>query len=736
MDEMFAELLSTFVAESMDFLEEVEPQLIYLAANSAEIQNNPESTGIVNKVFRLVHTIKGNSQIFKIDSVSSLAHHAEGLLDSVRKGKLVFDAPRVDALCRTLDLLRKILTSVEDGRSDEEFAGAASELGVELDLLNDVGEKVALGMDFVDGICWVTDEAPGVAPDISTQAPPPSVPEVMITDEMRTMFVQESLELVETIESALLRLRAAEVKAPSDVEDSFRAMHSFKGNCGFVGLSDMQGLAHAVESNLDEFRTDLQKASADKIMFILEIVDAFRKAVQSMADGKEPVIPDLPRYLTILLSEPSEKVKKATPPAAVVAPASQGAATPAAGAGESSRTRQDVRVDLKKLDSLVDLVGELVIAEAMVTGNPVLENLEDERLEKNVHQLRRITLDLQDVAMSVRMVPVAQTFKKMVRIVHDVAHKTQKKAKLVLLGEETEVDRTVVEKISDPLVHAVRNSIDHGIETPEERVRLGKPESGTVTIEARHESGEVWILIRDDGKGLDKERILKKAIERGIVDENSAGAMSDQQIYDLVFEPGFSTAEKLTDVSGRGVGMDVVRRNIEEVKGHVNIDSVPGQGSTVRIQIPLTLAVIDGMLVRIGKSKYTVPLLAIQESLRPVDSMLTQGPDGQEFVSIRNELIPIIRMYELLQESADCKNVREGACVVVRARDKTMALFVDEILGQQQTVIKAMPKQLIRGKSVSGCTILGNGEISLIVDVGGVSAALRNRYDKLMGARV
>jgi two-component system chemotaxis sensor kinase CheA len=733
MDEMFAELLSTFVAESIDFLEEVEPQLIYLAANSAEIQNNPESTGIVNKVFRLVHTIKGNSQIFKIDSVSSLAHHAEGLLDSVRKGKLVLDAQRVDALCRTLDLLRKILTSVEGGRSDEEFAEVSSQLGVELDLLNDVGEKVASGMDFVDGICWVTDEVSIASSDAPVESSAAPVPEVVITDEMRTMFVQESLELVETVESALLRLRAADVKAPSDVEDSFRGMHSFKGNCGFVGLSDLQGLAHAVESNLDEFRTDILKATADKVMFILEVVDAFRKAVQAMAEGKEPVIPDLPRYLTVLLSEPSEKVKKA---AAVAVSASQGAPTPPAGAGESTRARQDVRVDLKKLDSLVDLVGELVIAEAMVTGNPALENLENERLEKNVHQLRRITLDLQDVAMSVRMVPVAQTFKKMVRIVHDVAHKTQKKAKLVLVGEETEVDRTVVEKISDPLVHAVRNSIDHGIETPEERVRLGKPESGTVTVEARHESGEVWILIRDDGKGLDKEKILKKAIERGIVDENSAGAMSDQQIYDLVFEPGFSTAEKLTDVSGRGVGMDVVRRNIEEVKGHVNIDSVPGQGSTVRIQIPLTLAVIDGMLVRIGKSKYTVPLLTIQESLRPTDAMLTQGPDGQEFVSIRNELIPIIRMYELLQESADCKNVTEGACVVVRARDKTMALFVDEILGQQQTVIKAMPKQLVRGKSVSGCTILGNGEISLIVDVGGVSAMLRNRYDKFVGARL
>ncbi len=744
MDEMYVELLQTFVAESMDFLDDVEPQLIFLASNSTDVKMSNETHDLINRVFRLVHTIKGNSQIFQIGTVSKLSHHAEGLLASVRQGKLVLDPPRVDALCRALDLLRKILTTVVEGKSDESFTESAEELSAELDALNDVEKPADSGMQFDDGICWVEAPPPVSSVAATSDGAANQLPPVPVNAELRQLFVQESRELIEGVESALLSLRGEQPKDPESIEMAFRNMHSFKGSCGFVGLSDLQGLAHAVEDVLDGFRKDLNNIPAERVVLLLEIVDAFQKALAEMDVGRDPVVPNLQKYLMVLFAEPpapgvsAEKVPKTSAAAAPAAsgpssksPAQQGSTA----TSTPERGRQDVRVDLKKLDGLVDLVGELVIAEAMVAGNPLLTTIEDERLEKSFHQLRRITLDLQDVAMSVRMVPLAQTFKKMVRIVHDVAHKTNKKARLVLKGEETEVDRTVVEKISDPLVHAVRNSIDHGLEAPADRLVAGKDETGTVTIEARHESGEVLILVKDDGRGLNRDRIKKKALEKGLITEERAASMTDQEVCDLVFEPGFSTADKLTDVSGRGVGMDVVRRNIEELNGRVTIDSELGQGTTVRIQLPLTLAVIDGMLVRVGEAKYTIPLLSIQESLRPQEQMLTRGPDGQDFVSIRDSLIPIVNMGELFETKQSATDLTEGACVVVTARDKSMALHVDEILGQQQTVIKAMPRQLMHGKTVSGCTILGNGEISLIVDVGGISTLMKTKYDRLVGAK-
>jgi two-component system chemotaxis sensor kinase CheA len=745
MDEMYSELLQTFVAESMDFLDEVEPQLIFLATNAKEMRMSAETNDLVNRVFRLVHTIKGNSQIFQIGTVSKLSHHAEGLLASVRQGKLVLDASRVDALCRSLDLLRKILTTVVDGKSDEGFSESVQELAAELDALNNVEKPADSGMQFDDGICWVETPAPRNDASSNSENAANQLPPVPINAELRQLFVQESRDLLESVEASLLNLRGDQPKEPEVVEVAFRNMHSFKGSCGFVGLSDLQGLAHAVEDVFDGFRKDLSAIPVERIVLLLEIVDSLQKALVEMEAGRDPVVPNLQKYLMVLMAEaplvgakssPTAKDMKSESSAELRSPTKTGAPNAGSGAGGGvERGRQDVRVDLKKLDSLVDLVGELVIAEAMVAGNSLLTTLEDERLEKSFHQLRRITLDLQDVAMSVRMVPLSQTFKKMVRIVHDVAHKTNKKARLVLKGEDTEVDRTVVEKISDPLVHAVRNSIDHGLESPSDRLAVGKDETGTVTIEARHESGEVWILVKDDGRGLNRDRILKKALERGLINEERAAIITDQEIYDLVFEPGFSTAEKLTDVSGRGVGMDVVRRNIEELNGRVTFDSEPGKGSTLRIQLPLTLAVIDGMLVRVGDAKYTIPLLSIQESLRPGEEMLTRGPDGQDFVSIRESLIPIVNMGQLFGVKQSSDSLTDGACVVVNARDKSMALHVDEILGQQQTVIKAMPRQLMHGKTVSGCTILGNGEISLIVDVGGISTLMKTKYDRLVGMK-
>ncbi|RZA14518.1 MAG: chemotaxis protein CheA, partial [Proteobacteria bacterium] len=362
------------------------------------------------------------------------------------------------------------------------------------------------------------------------------------------------------------------------------------------------------------------------------------------------------------------------------------------------------------------------------------KGIEDESLDRAVHHLKRTTLNLQDVAMSVRMVPVNQTFKKMVRLVHDTSSRLSKKVRLNLLGEETEVDKTVIEQIADPLVHCVRNSIDHGLETPEERLKAGKDEMGTITLEAKHEGGEVWIVIQDDGRGLNKDKILARARERGLFSPDKEHLLTDAEIYNFIFEPGFSTAEKVTDVSGRGVGMDVVKKNIEKVKGKIRIESEAGVGSRVIFQIPLTLAIIEGMMIRVGTAKYTIPLLSIQESIRVPAENITTGPDGLEMIDVRSNFIPIVRLDDLMVRNNRVAKSGDCVVVVVEVNNKSIALLVDEILGQQQTVIKALPAIYKHSKNVSGCSILANGDVSLILDVAGIAQTLNNDYEALVSA--
>ena len=396
------------------------------------------------------------------------------------------------------------------------------------------------------------------------------------------------------------------------------------------------------------------------------------------------------------------------------------AAKTAAAAAAKPAAKQDIRVDLHKLDSLIDLVGELVIAESMVTRCPAVAHVENEYYNRAKHQLRRICDDLKDVAMSVRMIPLSATFRKMVRLVHDLATKSGKKIKLNIVGEETEVDKTVIEQIADPLVHIIRNSCDHGVEPPEERIAHGKTDMGTVTLEGRHEGGEVWIMIHDDGHGLNREKIIAKALEKGMVG-NEVKDWSDEKVYRLIFEAGFSTADKITDISGRGVGMDVVRKNIEKLNGRIDIQSVEGKGSTFILRIPLTLAIIDAMLVRVGTAKYMIPTLTILESLVPTIKQVTVTPDGKEVLRLREEMIPIIRLYDVFKQQGDSERLKDGILVVAEESGQAFAIFVDEIVGQQQAVIKGLPDYIGRAEGFSGCTILGDGTVSLIIDVGTIS---------------
>jgi two-component system chemotaxis sensor kinase CheA len=307
-----------------------------------------------------------------------------------------------------------------------------------------------------------------------------------------------------------------------------------------------------------------------------------------------------------------------------------------------------------------------------------------------------------------------------------------KKARLILKGEDTEVDKTVIEQIADPLVHCVRNSIDHGLEMPDARRQNGKDEVGTITLEARHEESEIWIIIKDDGGGLRRDKILKRARERNLPGIEREATLTDAEVFNYIFEPGFSTAEQVTDISGRGVGMDVVRKNIEKIKGRVRIESQPGHGTSIIFEIPLTLAIIDGMLVRVGDAKYTLPLLLIQESIILSPERVTVGPDGLKMVDVRSTFVPIVQLAHLFG-MADCPPLPDdGLVVIVEVNGQILALHVDEILGQYQTVIKALPNTYQRSRAISGCTILGNGEVSLILDIGGISESLGKEYQNLI----
>lgn len=381
-----------------------------------------------------------------------------------------------------------------------------------------------------------------------------------------------------------------------------------------------------------------------------------------------------------------------------------------------------INVSVEKLDKLMDLVGEMVIAEAMVTQNPDLKGLTLDNFSKSARQLRKITSELQDIVMSIRMVLLGPTFFKMNRIIRDMSKKLNKEVHLDIIGEDTEVDKNVIEHIGDPLMHIVRNAVDHGIETAEERTLIGKPTAGTITLEAKNAGSEVLIVIKDDGKGLNKDSILKKAMENGLLTKTPE-EISDKEIFNLIFHPGFSTKETVTEFSGRGVGMDVVAKNIEAVGGSIQIESIEGEGTIITLKIPLTLAIIDGMNIRVGKSRYTLPIVSIKESFRPKENEVFKDPDGNEMIMIRGQCYPILRLHELYKVKTEVINVNEGIMIMLESGNKTVCLFADELIGEQQVVVKALPKYIKNMKKINGlagCTLLGDGSISLILDVDGL----------------
>jgi two-component system, chemotaxis family, sensor kinase CheA len=747
-DEMDLEIFAAFVEEGNEMMDDVEPQLVELEQSQDDAGN--VDLEVVNSIFRLFHSMKGSAGFLELDNIVKLTHKAENLLDIFRKEEAQLEGPDVTLLLKTIDLLRKVMEDLAESGHDNAFVAEVDSQVAQLQV--SITAKLDTAPSNAESSLEPELELEGDPGD--SKKAPKSLPQIAITPEMHARYMEEADELLDLAEQNLLQ--ALQDGADSqDLSEALRCLHSFKGNSGFMGYSHLEKLTHRTESVLECVVEGDVEADESALGVFLGVVDLTRRSVVDLANGApydEASFQALHEHLERLMpmdpipetveEKPEEPAKAEAPqpkkgfiplsnmkadtakPAAgkqAASPSQPAASKPAPAKTTASKAGGSIRVDLNKLDSLMNLVGELVIAEAMVTRNPDLLGHEFENLEKASHHLRRITSDLQDVAMSVRMVPLSGTFKKMVRLVHDTALKAGKKVNLDLTGEETEVDKTVIEQISDPLVHIVRNAIDHGLESAEERALTDKPESGTVTIGARHESGEVWITVSDDGKGLDRDVILAKAIQKGLV-EGDGSELRDEDVYRLIFEPGFSTAAQVTEISGRGVGMDVVRKNIEKINGRVDIKSTLGKGSQFIMRIPLTMAIIEGMLVSVGRSTYNIPLLSIREAVRPLQDQVTKTPEGIEVVKLRDAMIPVIRVHQMYGIQPTYSELNEGILVIVENDGTTAALFVDEILGQQQTVVKGLSDYMGSPHGVSGCTILGDGRISLILDVATILA--------------
>jgi len=581
-------------------------------------------------------------------------------------------------------------------------------------------------------------------------------------------FIAESKEHIESAEAGLLELETK----PDDKETLnkiFRAFHTIKGMAGFLNLTDIGSLAHSAENLLDLARKGEMELTGANTDAIFESIDMLKKMMGELkvaVETKKPVskqanMPQLLEKLKALaqgqslaasLSTPQGQKKDVkleevleTPKVEAAKPETQKeeitqakpAYTPEQDrreaiprrSGEDRRaaettTDEKIKVSTNRLDTLINMTGELVIAQLMIAEEANTKLSTEYELNRKVTHQGKIIRELQELSMSMRMVPIEGVFQKMARLVRDLSHQAGKKINFMTKGEETELDRNIVDKIADPLVHMVRNSIDHGVETPEDRTKKGKNAAGTIELRAFHQAGNIVIEIEDDGKGLNKDRILKKAIETGLVEPGQQ--LSDDEIYKLIFHAGLSTAEKVTNISGRGVGMDVVKKNIDLLRGKIDITTTIDKGTIFTIRLPLTLAIIDGQIIKIGDERYIIPINAIIRTFKPDATHLSSVQNQGEMAMVRGQLLPLVRLYKLFNVVPKTENPTESLLVIVEEEGEKCCLLVDELLGQQQVVIKSLGSGLGLVKGVSGGAIMGDGMVSLILDIPGIMRLARN----------
>lgn len=575
--------------------------------------------------------------------------------------------------------------------------------------------------------------APGAAEGLralsgsmEAQEAAPAAPNFLNQDpELVQDFLVEAREHLSTIEACLLEIEQG-AHTSETLNAAFRSFHTIKGLAGFLDYAVMQKVAHEVETLLDLARTgqlSLMPATVDVILQSGDYLAFWLNTIEGAAAGRAVEPPPAPDELIARVRAAAAGQEETQPGEA--APADQTKETGPAGApaAEAARPGQArnggeaalVKVDTAKLEYLVDMVGELVIAQTMLRHNPDIGLVKSPKLQRDIAHLSRVTGEVQKTAMAMRMVPVGQLFRRMTRLVRDLARKSGKLAELELYGEDVELDRTIVEELADPLVHMLRNSMDHGLETPGEREAAGKPRTGRIRLKASHNAGMIVIEISDDGRGLSRDRIFRKAVERGLVAADAA--LSDNEVFHLIFEPGFSTAEQVTDVSGRGVGMDVVRKHIAKLRGRIEILSSSGAGTTFLLKAPLTLAIIDGLVVVVGQERFIVPIFAVREMFKPSPEQVFTVEGRGEMVMVRGRLLPVIRLARKLGIEASGAHACDGLAIVSESGTKVFCLLVDQLAGKQEVVIKSLGPAFRDVKGVAGGAILGDGRVGLILDL-------------------
>jgi two-component system chemotaxis sensor kinase CheA len=681
-DNTMEPMLDMYLFETVQQLEQLE-KLVMSSEKTGEY-----TSAEINEIFRIMHTIKGSSAMMLFDNIATLAHSVEDVFFCLRQAiPSHFDCAALSDLILTgIDFMENELAKLKIGSKAD---GDASLLGTAL-------KEYLADLKASNPVAKAT-EASEVLPKQQQYYISPEKAAISATKKYFrvTLFFQEGCEM-ENIRAYTV------IHNLKDVADEITYMPENiieDNDTADLICQDGFQVVFATDCSYEEMQTFFENTIFLKELELAEINSPHRE--KQVAPPKQILLEDL----ALKQSHPSD-------------------ASPAGKEKETYNTGHQsmISVNVMKLDRLMDLVGELVIAEAMVTQNPDLRELVLDNFSKSARQLEKITGELQDTVMSIRMVPLATTFQKMNRVIRDMCKKLGKEAQLELVGEETEVDKNITEHISDPLMHLLRNSLDHGIEAGEERIAAGKSPIGKIKLEARNVGSDVVILIKDDGRGLNKQKILERARENGLI-HKSENDLTDKEIYSFILAPGFSTKDKVTEFSGRGVGMDVVTQNINSIGGVVVIESLPGNGTTISLKIPLTLAIVDGMIIGVGDAKYTIPITAIRESFRPRKHDLVVDPDGNEMIMVRGQCHPILRIHRAFKVNSAITSLTDGIIVMVENENDSLCLFADILIGEQQVVVKALPpyiKSIRKVAGLAGCTLLGDGSISLILDIGGM----------------
>ncbi len=680
-------MLDMFIFETTQLMEQLETSI--LTSEKSSCYTLPA----INEIFRIMHTIKGSSAMMMFDGISSLAHAVEDLFYYLReeKPKNIDCSALSDLVLESIDFIKGEIDKIKSCDTADGKAGL---------LINNI--EVFLG---------ILKENNAASPD-------------------QDFKKNEEIKKQQYYVSSDRNRNSAAVNA-------FKAVIYFEENCemenirAYAIIHHLKGLAdeifyipediiendESVETIRNEgFKIYLKTDCAYDKLYDLFLETVFLRDVEftqmendsemKLLQSRRQEVPG--RNLNVQEANGWESEEGNADSKEIKAP---------------NAHQSIISVGVVKLDKLMDLVGEMVIAEAMVVQNPDIKGLHLDNFKKAARQLNKITSELQDMVMSIRMVPISASFQRMHRIVRDMCRKLGKEVKLEIIGEDTEVDKNIIEHISDPLIHLVRNALDHGIETPEDRMKAGKPKAATVTLEAKNAGSDVLIIVKDDGRGLNKEKILEKARENGLLHKLKKD-MPDKEIFNLIFLPGFSTKDNVSEFSGRGVGLDVVTKNIDNIGGSVSVDSTSVKGTSITLKIPLTLAIIDGMNIRVGNSRYTIPTVAIQESFRPKESDIISDPDGNEMIMVRGQCYPILRLHEYFRAGTETVDFTKGIFIMVEAEGRAFCIFADELLGQQQVVVKSLPNYIKNLKNIdglAGCTLLGDGSISLIIDISGIS---------------